>query len=121
MGEDGYQMPYLHHDGRCEPDYISLLASSKYMFQASDLMLEYRRDGPARLMTFDDDMNETRTFLWRIEHVVFMVCVVKSKDRDILRECFREIVAAKGLIEQIMKQADQLRPPGYLRLRNQWC
>ena len=39
-------------------------------------------------------MNETRTFLWRIEHVVFMVCVVKSKDRDILRECFREIVAA---------------------------
>ena len=28
------QMPYLHHDGRCEPDYISLLASSKYMFQA---------------------------------------------------------------------------------------
>ena len=121
MGEDGYQMPYLHHDGRCEPDYISLLASSKYMFQACDLMLEYRRDGPARLMTFDDDMNETRTFLWRIEHVVFMVCVVKSKDRDILRECFREIVAAKGLIEQIMKQADQLRPPGDLRLRNQWC
>ena len=78
MGEDGYQMPYLHHDGRCEPDYISLLASSKYMFQACDLMLEYRRDGPARLMTFDDDMNETRTFLWRIEHVVFMVCVRSS-------------------------------------------
>ena len=24
MGEGCYQMPYLHHDGRCELDYISL-------------------------------------------------------------------------------------------------
>lgn len=118
MGEDGFSVPYCHHDGRCEPDQIALLASSKYMFQASDLMLEYRRDGPARLMTFDDDMNETRTFLWRVEHCVLMVCVVKSKDRDVLREVLREVVAAKGLIAQILQQANLLRPPGYLRLRN---
>ena len=23
MGEDGYQMPYLHHDGRCEPAQLA--------------------------------------------------------------------------------------------------
>ena len=83
-------------------------------------MLEYRSDGPARLMTFDDDMNETRTFLWRIERRVHGLRR-QVEGSGCVKGVSREVVAAKGTHRADAIQADQLRPPGYLRLRNQWC
>ena len=66
------------------------------------------------LMTFDDDMNETRTFLWRTNSRV-MVCVVKSKDRDILRVSGRSPLSHPTSVRHA---PGLLAPaPGYLRLK----
>ena len=100
------------HSGRAEPDVLSVLASTKYMVRAADLALEYRRDGPARLMTFDDEAGETRTFLWRVEHCILMICVVRSK-RHGDAFAFEECRQAKSLIEQLLKQSNALKRPTF--------
>ena len=75
------------------------------------MILEYRRDGPAALMTFDDETDETRTFLWRVEHCVLMVCMRKSGDGERERAAFDECRQAKSLVQQLLRQSIQLRRP----------
>jgi len=115
ISEDADGAPHVNQSGRSELDQLSLLASSKYMLRAADLALEYRRDGPARLMTFDDEAGETRTFLWRVEHCVLVVCVLLAKQKERNRFVFEECRQAKSLIEQLLRQSNALRRPGMFK------
>jgi len=129
----------VNQAGCADIDQLALLASSKYMFQAArggaavkfaalprrasrrrtlndtltqaDMILQYNHDPVARLMTFDDERDETRTFLWRVEHCVLMVCVRKSDDAERMNAAFDECRQAKSLIQQLLRQSIQLRRP----------
>mmetsp|Transcript_23651 Transcript_23651/g.70922 ORF Transcript_23651/g.70922 Transcript_23651/m.70922 type:complete len:271 (+) Transcript_23651:192-1004(+) len=111
ISEDSYKVCHVNQAGCADIDQLALLASSKYMFQAADMILQYNHDPVARLMTFDDERDETRTFLWRVEHCVLMVCVRKSDDAERMRAAFDECRQAKSLVQQLLRQSIQLRRP----------
>ena len=114
INEDANGALHINQAGGAEIDQLSLLASSKYLFMASDLILEYRRD-KTRHMAFDDDGDETRTLLWRVQNCVLMICVIKTGDRARDAESFSRCTQAKSLIDQILRQSIALRRPSAYR------
>ena len=65
-------------------------------------------------MAFDDDGDETRTLLWRVQNCVLMICVIKAGKR-VDAYSYARCGQAKSLIDQILKQSIALRRPSAYR------
>jgi len=114
ISEDANGALHINQSGGAEIDQLSLLAASKYLFFATDLVLEYRRD-KTRHTAFDDDGDETRTLLWRVQNCVLMICVIKAGNRATDAYSYARCGQAKSLIDQILKQSIALRRPSAYR------
>lgn len=87
--------------GGGEIDQFGVLATLQYMALQTDVIVEFVHD-VARHIVFDDELDESRTMLWRIENFILLVAVSKRVSPSLYAESIEMALQSKSLISQVV-------------------
>ncbi|KAJ8611936.1 hypothetical protein CTAYLR_004364 [Chrysophaeum taylorii] len=87
--------------GGGEVDQFGVLATLQYMNVMADTLMEYAQD-VSRHIVFDDEHDESRTLLWRIENCILLVAVSKRVSPSVYADSIDHAMQSKSLISQVV-------------------
>lgn len=87
--------------GGSEVDQFGILATIQYMCVQADVISDFVYD-VTRHIVFDDENDETRTLLWRIENCILVVAVSKTISPEVYAEAVATALQSKSLISQVV-------------------
>lgn len=102
--------------GGGEIDQFGILATLQYMGMQADAIVEFMRD-VTRHIVFDDEHDESRTLLWRIENCILLVAVSKRVSPSVYADSIEQAMQSKSLISQVVafSQAKSAFPLRFVR------
>jgi len=101
--------------GGGDVDQFAVLANIQALLPYADHVLDFAMDGLNHLF-FDDARQESRTFLWRVDRCVLVVCLSTTLGTNVYHDAIDHANDAKGLIAQIVDFASASHRPAVRRL-----